>query len=274
LNIFNTFVASRKAATLAALIVIAIGCSAGVWQLKRADQKNHLGEVMQATLRLPILDANGTDLTLEEANQRRLQVRGQYLPGAAIWLDNRPRPIPEGGLMNSAQAGFYLMMPLRIAGKDQIIWINRGWAPRNNESRTLLPPIQTPVGEVSVVGTVFAPPGKVFELGKTDSVVQQPRIEQNFDLAHEAQLHGWQQLPFILREDPEVNSGDSDNINNSNDGLVRNWAPPTNGVDRHYAYAFQWFALALSGFLFWFITGLKQSRRQRQVENVSGDQVE
>lgn len=229
---------------------------------------------MQASLRLPVLDANKTDFTLEEANQRRLQVRGKYLPEEAVWLDNRPRPIPEGGGMNSAQAGFYVMMPLKLDGKDQIIWINRGWAPRNNESRTLLPPIQTSNGVVTIVGTVFAHPGKVFELGKADGISQRPRIEQNFDLVREAQLHGWRQLPFILREDTHIDRSDSKNINITSDGLVINWAPPTNGVDRHYAYAFQWFALALSGFLFWFITGLRQYRRQRQKESLGGDEVE
>ena len=229
---------------------------------------------MQASLRLPVLDANTTDFTLEEANQRRLRVRGEYLPAEAIWLDNRPRPIPEGGATNSAQAGFYVMMPLRLIGEDQILWINRGWAPRNSESRTLLPPIQTSNGVVTIEGIVFAHPGKVFELGKADGISQKPRIEQNFDLVNEAQLHGWRQLPFILREDAHIDSGDSKNSNNTSDGLVRNWAPPTNGVDRHYAYAFQWFALALSGFLFWLITGYRQYRRLRQKESLGGEQIE
>jgi cytochrome oxidase assembly protein ShyY1 len=65
------------------------------------------------------------------------------------------------------------------------------------------------------------------------------------------------QSPFILREvDTSIE-----------DGLLREWAPLTSGVDRHYAYAFQWFALAVSGFLFWLITGLRQYWRQ----DVNGD---
>ena len=58
--------------------------------------------------------------------------------------------------------------------------------------------------------------------------------------------------PFILRE---VEAG-------IDDGLLREWAPLTTGVDRHYAYAFQWFALAACAFVFWLISGLRQYRRQ------------
>ncbi len=87
-----------------------------------------------------------------------------------------------------------------------------------------------------------------------------PRIEQNFDLALEAQSHGWKQLPFIVRESDSAKK----------DGLVRNWPSPTNGIDRHYAYAFQWFALALAGFLFWLINGLMKYRRELAV---NGDRV-
>jgi cytochrome oxidase assembly protein ShyY1 len=253
LNIFSHFFISRIAATLSALIVVVLGCGAGVWQLDRANQKIRLGSALEAKQQLPVLDANTQDLNFDQANQRRMKVRGRYLPEEAIWLDNRPRPIPEGDAANVAQSGFYVMMPLKLEGKDKVIWVNRGWAPRNNESRTQLPPVNTPDRSISIEGVVFGHPGKVYSLGKSEVSLIQPRIEQNFDLDEEAKRHGWLQFPFILRE----------STSDINDGLVRNWAPPTNGVDRHYAYAFQWFALALCGFLFWFITGLKEYRRKR-----------
>jgi surfeit locus 1 family protein len=89
-----------------------------------------------------------------------------------------------------------------------------------------------------------------------------PRIEQNFDLAVEGKLRAWNQAPFILRE---VETG-------AQDGLLRDWAPPTSGVDRHYAYAFQWFALAFAGFLFWLFSGLRQYQGQSKGQSVlNGD---
>ena len=262
-SLFTALIAKRIVATVSALLVIAIGCAAGIWQLGRADTKIALAANLLARQQMPILSANAGPWTLEEATERRMIARGQYIPEAAIWLDNRPRPVPPEG-SNTAQSGFYLMMPLRLEGKDEILWVNRGWAPRNNENRETLPPVQTPNKVINVEGIVFAHPGKVYELGgnKISADVSKPRIEQNFDLGMEGKLRGWTQLPFILRE---VEVG-------TEDGLLRDWAPLTSGVDRHYAYAFQWFALAFAGFLFWLISGLRQYKRGTIVGSDQGVQ--
>ncbi|WP_231970104.1 SURF1 family protein [Polynucleobacter necessarius] len=250
-------------ATLSALLVMAVGCGAGIWQLSRADTKIAMAATLLARQQMPILNANAGPWSLEEASERRMIARGQYLPNAAVWLDNRPRPIPPAGSA-TAQSGFYLMMSLRLEGKDEVLWINRGWAPRNNENRETLPPVKTPSRVVNIEGIVFAHPGKVYELGnnKIDVDVSKPRIVQNFDLESEGKLRGWSQSPFILRE---VEVG-------AEDGLLRDWAPLTSGVDRHYAYAFQWFALAFTGFLFWLFTGLRQYQRQSVSNGHRGDQ--
>jgi len=252
-NLFSALIAKRIVATVSALVVVVIGCSAGVWQLGRAETKIALAANLLARQQMPIVNANAGPWTLEEVSERRMIARGRYIPEAAVWLDNRPRPVPPSG-SNSAQSGFYLMMPLRLEGSNEILWVNRGWAPRNNENRETLPAIQTPNQVVNIEGIVFAHPGRVYQLGSSNvsADADRPRIEQNFDLTVEAKLHGWRQAPFILRE-IEVGKGD---------GLLRDWAPLTNGVDRHYAYAFQWFALAFAGFIFWLLSGLRQYKRQ------------
>ena len=258
-TLFTVLIAKRIVATVSALLVVAIACAAGIWQLNRADGKIALAANLLARQQMPILSANDALLSLEDASERRMIARGQYIPQAAIWLDNRPRPIPPAG-SNTSQSGFYLLMPLQLEGRDEILWINRGWAPRDSENRESLPPVKTPSKAVTIEGIVFAHPGKVYALGEGQVIIDasKPRIEQNFDLRAEGKLRGWVQSPFILRE---VDTG-------VEDGLLREWAPLTTGVDRHYAYAFQWFALAVSGFLFWIITGLRQYWRQ----GVNGDQ--
>ena len=250
----------RLVATVSALLVIALGCGAGVWQLSRASTKIALAAHLQERLQMPILNANVGVWTLEEASERRMIARGQFIPEAAIWLDNRPKPISANGA-NMPQSGFYLMMPLLLENRDEVLWVNRGWAPRNNDNRETLPPVKTPSGIVNVEGVVFASPGKVYELGdgKPTGDIGKPKIEQNFHLEAEGRLHRWNQVPFILREE---NAG-------LEDGLLRAWSPLTTGVDRHYAYAFQWFALTTCGFLFWLITGLRQYWRQGAVNGAS-----
>ena len=261
-KLFNALISKRIVATVSALAVIAIGCGAGYWQLSRANTKITLASNLQARQQMPILNANDRAWTLSEATERRMTARGRYIPDAAIWLDNRPRPLPVGGAGNAAQSGFYLMMPFRLDGGDEVLWVNRGWAARNPENRETLPPIDTPSGVINIEGIVFPHPGKVYELGsgKASPAINAPRIEQNFDLEAQAKLYGWIQAPFILRlEEAGIK-----------DGLLREWAPLTTGVDRHYAYAFQWFALAACGFLFWLISGLRQYRRQGLVNGDLG----
>ena len=256
-SLFDILVAKRAVATVSALLVIAIGCAAGIWQVSRAHGKITLAANLLARQQMPILNANTSVFTLAEASERRMIARGSYLPDAAIWLDNRPQPVPTGSVGSPAQAGFYLMMPFRLEGRDEVLWVNRGWAPRNRENREILPSIQTPSGVVNIEGIVFAHPGKVYALGSEGQNIDinKPRIAQNFDLDGESRLHGWSQSPFILRlEEAGVT-----------DGLVREWAPLTTGVDRHYAYAFQWFGLAFAGFVFWLVGGLRQYWRQSAV---------
>ncbi|OZA14278.1 MAG: hypothetical protein B7Y05_07665 [Polynucleobacter sp. 24-46-87] len=260
MNMFSSLITSRIVATLSALLVILVGCGAGIWQLNRAEQKIRLGESLSAKLQMPVLNVNADNLTLEQASERRILARGRFVQDEVVWLDNRPRPIPEGGSGASGQSGFYVMMPLKLEGQEAVLWINRGWAPRNNQNRIELPPVKTADEIVTIEGVAFPHPGRVYELGQKGDPKARPRIEQNFDLALETQSHEWKQLPFIVRE-----SGSS-----KEDGLVRNWPSPTNGVDRHYAYAFQWFALALAGFLFWLINGLMKYRRELAV---NGDRV-
>lgn len=260
MNIFSSLITSRIVATLSALLVILVGCGAGIWQLNRADQKIRLGQSLAAKLQMPILNANTDSLTLEQAAERRILVRGRFIQDEAIWLDNRPRPIPDGANGGTGQSGFYVMMPLKLDGQETVLWVNRGWAPRNNENRVELPSVQTTNEVVTIEGIAFPHPGRVYELGQKGDTKVRPRIEQNFDLGLEAQSHPRKQLPFIVRESDSAKK----------DGLVRNWPSPTSGVDRHYAYAFQWFALALAGFLFWLINGLMKYRRELAV---NGDRV-
>jgi cytochrome oxidase assembly protein ShyY1 len=144
-------------------------------------------------------------------------------------------------------------MPFQVAGlENTVIWVQRGWAPRNREDRMALPPINTPNGMMRIEGIGIAQPDRVFELGDGGVGSNGPvRIQQNLDLTKEAERHRWQQIPFVLKQ-----MSDSEK-----DGLLRNWAAAASGVERHYAYAFQWFALALSAFLFWLIHGLLRIRQ-------------
>ncbi|MCE7504713.1 SURF1 family protein [Polynucleobacter sp. IMCC30063] len=265
MNIFERLVKRRIVATVAMLFVVTLACALGAWQMQRAAQKTQLALNLQLQEQLPVLDASAKHWTLAEANHRRMRALGRFLPDQAIWLDNRPRP--NGGQAANGQSGFYLLMPMRLEGVQQnIVWINRGWVPRNAVERTQLPPVQTPSNLVEIEGTVFPYADRVLDLAAQSEAAaalpkDQVRIQQNLDLTAIQAEQQWNQLPFILRQAEQA----------QNDGLVRNWAPQAAGVERHYAYAFQWFALGLCAFLFWLIHGLMQQRQISQMNKGSSE---
>ncbi len=245
---------NRIIPTIAMVVVMSIGIGAGLWQMSRAAGKIDKAEKLASQIALPPLNLNiKPQWTLAEADSRRLVVEGAFLADQAIWLDNRPQPGVAASKAGSGQSGFYVLMPFQVGGMENtVIWVQRGWVPRNREDRLALPPINTPSGGLRIEGIGIAQPDRVFELGDGGAGGSGPvRIQQNLDLTKEAERHTWQQAPFVLKQ-----IGDSEN-----DGLMRNWTAAASGVERHYAYAFQWFALALSAFLFWLIHGLLRIRQ-------------
>ena len=56
---------------------------------------------------------------------------GEFVRDWPLYLDNRPQ---------DGRAGFYLLMPLRIAGSNMHVLVARGWLPRYTAERGRLPP--------------------------------------------------------------------------------------------------------------------------------------
>ena len=75
-------------------------------------------------------------------------------------------------------------------------------------------------------------------------------IVQNLDPAQLAQASGLEFEPFIVEQ-----------AGGAKDGLVRDWPRPSVGMDRHFGYAFQWYALAATAFLFFVVTGFKRASK-------------
>jgi surfeit locus 1 family protein len=162
--------------------------------------------------------------------KQRAAVQGVWVADKTVFLDNRQ--------MN-AKVGFFVLTPLRLTGSTDVVWVQRGWIPRNFEDRALLPRVATPEGVVTVEGRIAPPPSKLYELGASPS----GPIRQNLDLEQFKAESGLPLLPVTLQQ-----------TGLASEGLLREWPAANLGMDKHYGYAFQWFALAaLIAFLYlWF----------------------
>ncbi|MFN3304584.1 MAG: SURF1 family protein [Roseateles sp.] len=223
----------------ATLLAAALTARLGVWQLDRAAQKLALQAAIDGQAGLPVL---GNAELGAAGLHRRVALRGTWITERTVWLDNRPM---------DGRAGFYVVTPLRLAGRSEAILVQRGWAPRDTQDRTRLPPLTTPAGEVRVQGRLAASPARLYELGAG----QGGPIRQNLDPVAFAQEAGLALLPFTVVQ----TDADAD------DGLLRHWPAPDAGVHKHYGYAFQWFALcALILILYAWFQLVRPRLRRRQ----------
>ena len=211
---------------LATLAAVALTARLGFWQLDRAHQKIALQTAQESRAQLSPLDARSLARTRADAEVqhfRRVAVGGRWLAERTIFLDNRQM---------DGKAGFVVVTPLLIDGTAEAVAVQRGWVPRNFSDRTVLPPVATPPGPVTLAGRVAPPPSRLFEF---DGAASGP-IRQNLDLPAFARESGLNLLPLtVVQLDGPVSAGD---------GLARHWPAPASDVQKHYGYAFQWFAMA------------------------------
>lgn len=222
--------ARRWVVALAALAVVALTARLGWWQLDRAHTKQALQAEQDMAAAAPPLD----ELALAQAPQgdwaqRPARLRGEWVPAHNLWLDNRP--------MNG-QTGFILLTPLRVAGRTEMIWVQRGWQPRPAGLHQAPPWPPTPTGEVVVQGRLAPQASRAYALGAAAS----GPLKQNLDLAASAAELRQPLLPWVLWQTADCTP------------LACDWPPPDHGIAKHHGYAAQWFALsALTlGLYVWF----------------------
>ena len=226
---------ARAVILLATLVAAAGTARLGWWQLDRAAQKIRLQSATQARQLLPPLapallarDAVG----VPEQLHRRISLQGRWLAERTVYLENRQ--------MNG-RTGFYALTPL-LLDDGSVVLVQRGWLPRDVADRTRIVAPPPPAGPVTIDGQIAAGPSRLFEFAAEASGV----IRQNLDPAAFARETGLALRPVTV---VQLASGDG-----AADGLLRQWPQPAADVQKHYGYAFQWFALStlVVGLYVWF----------------------
>lgn len=236
--------ARRWLVAAAAAVGVAVTAALGFWQLGRAHQKEALAAAIAAQRERPPL----AQQALLEAPQPAalvhapVRLRGTWLAARTVWLDNRQM---------AGRVGFYVVTPLRLAGTERVVLVQRGWAPRNFTQRDALPPLETPAGEIELTGRIAPPPAKLYQF---DGAAAGP-IRQNLDLPAYAAETGLDLLPVSVQQTGAPSQG-----------LQRDWPEAGgSGPEKNYGYAVQWWALsALIAFLYVWFQFLQPRRRARQ----------
>lgn len=232
---------------LAALAVAALTARLGVWQLDRAAQKSQLQQALDQRSAMAPLTAAELPRRAAEVpalQHRRVVLRGQWLSGASVYLDNRP--------MNG-RAGFYLVTPLRLDDGSAVL-VQRGWLPRDMQDRTRVATPPETAASAVVLGRIAPALARLYEFDAAAS----GSIRQNLDIGAYARETGLRLRPLAIVQDAAAA--------NATDGLLRQWPQAAADVHKHYGYAVQWFALcALTlGLYVWFQLIRPRLRSQRR----------
>jgi len=227
-------------AILALLLFGALFSSLGAWQLRRAEASRATFasfDAGAAEAPLTVLP-NGLDNT---QRFRRIEVGGDYVPEPQLLLDN---------MLHDGEAGYHVITGLRVAGRRELVLVNRGWVPVGTDRRAL-PDVAVDTMPRRIVGRLERLPRPGMRLGAAEPVAaDSAAIVMQYPAAADVeQVLGQPVLDYQLLLDPaEV------------DGYVREWRAPGMLPERHLSYAGQWFALAIGAVAAGVVIGWKTAR--------------
>lgn len=203
--------------------------SLGLWQWRKAETKTAIQSE---------LDSRSSDLAvamptapadIDELRHRRVLLRGTYDAARQVLIDNR---------LHREQAGYHVITPLRLAGSEMHILVNRGWvaAPADHK---IVPVAEAPAGPVELTGIAVVPGQRFFNLAPQPTSGWDA-VWQNLDLARFRSAVPYPIQPVVVQLDPGATGG-----------YVREWPRPDERADRHRSYALQWFGFALASIVIW-----------------------
>lgn len=226
--------------TIATLLLLPVLVNLGLWQARKAEQKQALQEIYEQREKRPPVYLGAQPLDPEAIRYSRVVVRGRYEPAFQILLDNQ---------VNGESVGYHVLTPLRIEGGAMRVLVNRGWVPVGSY-RSVLPAIDTPQSMVEVIGYAVVPSGKFFELAKPEEVRGGwQKVWQNLDLKRYRAVVPFPLQPAVIRLDPASPAG----------GYVRDWPRPDARIEVHRGYALQWYGMAVVLVVFYLAATIKKA---------------
>ena len=220
-----------------------LGCAffifLGMWQIDRAQQKR---EILTAYAKAPKIALN--QLKADTPLYSNVTGMGKWLPQQLL-LDNQ--------ILNGRQ-GVHVLTPVLLK-TGHLLLVNRGWLPMAADRRSL-PSVKQSTELLQLSGRTAPLPQPGLKLGDQDKLDKQwPQLITYVDAqqlqafyAEVLEQPQLQLLPYILKLT-------STHI----DGFAAVSSSPVNfGPDRHLAYAYTWFSLALTVLITYMLLSLRK----------------
>lgn len=211
----------------------------GVWQIQRGQEKSQLQQAFDRTFNTaPVSLETLYPLEHQARSQlyyRPIKVSGRFDNERTLFLDNQTH---EG------RAGFHVITPLLLATGEAIL-VNRGWVPLKPANRNHLPTIEPVMTPLTLTGFLKQPSDAPFLLKEQSfNTPHWPLLVQALELDKFQSLFPYPLLDWLVLLHP----------NEVQYGFVRAWKPISMPAEKHYAYAFQWFALCIALLVIFLVT--------------------
>ena len=195
----------------------------GLWQSDRALQKEQRISTIAQLSQTQALSISQVLTEKNEINDLPIMLQGQFDDEILFLLDNQT---------NKGKLGYRAYQVFHSEGKA--VLINLGWV-QGSINRQELPDIQVISGQYKLSGHVRKiEKGIMLMEQKFESNVWPLRVQQ-IELDKFSTLISHQLLPFVVYLDKTESVG-----------YEKNWQPIVMPPEKHRAYAFQWFSLAIA----------------------------
>ncbi len=222
------------------MLVFSLLIKLGFWQIDRALEKEQrqqrISELsqQQALSLTQVLALNGLQ---DGINDLPIQLAGKFVDDKVFLLDNQP---------DKGRFGYRVYQIIESGGNA--VLVNLGWV-QGSIDRNVLPEIAAISGQHVINGHV-----REIEIGIQLQVQNLtnptwPLRVQQIELDKFSQLIGKKLLPFVVYLDKKESIG-----------YKKNWQPIVMPPEKHRAYAFQWFSLALAWISLMIWAAIKMSK--------------
>ena len=222
------------------MLVFSLLIKLGFWQIDRALEKEQrqqrISELSQrqALSLSQVLALNGLQ---DGINDLPIQLSGKFVDDKVFLLDNQP---------NKGRLGYRVYQI--IESNEHAILVNLGWV-QGSIDRNILPEITPISGQHNIIGNVREVEIGIQLQAQDLSNASWPLRVQQIELDKFSQLIDKKLLPFVVYLDKKETIG-----------YKKNWQPIVMPPEKHRAYAFQWFSLALAWISLMIWAAIKMSK--------------
>lgn len=234
----------KLAPTIGLLLLLPLLISLGAWQLHRAHFKKNLIDTYHARFDAKPLASRA----LDRRSATQLQFYPMRLSGT---YDNQHSLLVENQFQHH-HLGYRILTPFHADNAKQWILVDRGWVPRGT-SRTQLPHIHPINGTMTIEGRLKRIPAQTFTLGTLPAQSAWPRVISALNLKQIHHVLKRQLYPVLLQLPASVHNDP-----------YQQWHVTTISPAKHYGYAVQWLALALTLAIIYLILNTQREKHAKE----------